>query len=240
MTTPSDIIIQALKKAGVLGVGQSASAEDMNDAFDDLQDMLAQWQRKRYLIWNLVTTSKVSTGAQFYTVGPGGDYDIARPDRLEDAFLRQLLNSTPNQVDYSLDILEAREDYNRITLKSLKSLPFCIFYDAAYPIGKIYPWPVPQAGIYEVHITTKTQLNALTSFGQTLNMPPEYIAAMKWNLAQRLRVSYRLPEDSSLNGLAKDSLNVIRNANTQIPTLRMPRDIMVNNSNYNVFSDYSN
>ena len=69
MTTPQDIIRAALKKAGVLGVGQSALAEDTNDAYDDMQDMLGQWQRKRWLIWHLVDYSVLSTGAQSYSVG---------------------------------------------------------------------------------------------------------------------------------------------------------------------------
>ena len=40
-TTPSDLITLALKTANVLGVGQTASAEDMNDAFNLLNMMMA-------------------------------------------------------------------------------------------------------------------------------------------------------------------------------------------------------
>lgn len=240
MTTVSDIILQSLKKAGVLGVGQTALAEDFNDALADLQDLLAQWQRKRWLIWNLTDVVATSTGNQAYTVMPGGDFDIARTDRIESAFLRQLVNSVPNQVDYMLSILESREDYNRITLKQLNSLSWCIFYDAAYPTGLIYPWPIPQAGIYELHISVKTPLTPLSSFAQVINMPPEYMPALKWNLAQRLRIAYQLPSDPVLNAAAKDSLNLIRNANTQIPNLQMPDDIVPNSGLYNIFSDTSN
>lgn len=240
MTTANDILLQALKMAGVLGIGQSANAEDINDSFHIMQGMLAQWQRKRWLVWNLTTVSKVSTGAQSYTVGAGQNYNITRPDKIESAFIRQLNNGTSNQVDYVLDIIESREDYNRIILKNLVSLPFCIFYDSAYPYGRIYPWPVPTASIYEIHITVKTQFDSLTSLSQTINMPPEYIAAIEWNLAQRLRVAYRFPADQGLNDMAKDSLNLIRNANAQISTLTMPRDLYNNGGLYNIFSDYSN
>jgi hypothetical protein len=94
-----------------------------------------------------------STGAQSYTVGTGGDFNVARPDRLEAAFVRQLIPSGQNQIDFPLQILQAREDYNRIALKTMGTLPQVIFYDSAYPLGVIYPWPVPQASIYQIHLT---------------------------------------------------------------------------------------
>lgn len=235
-TTPLVIITQALKKAGVLGVGQTPNAEDTNDAFLDLNDMIAQWARKRWLMWHLIDVDKVSTGALSYTVGPGGDFNTPRPDRLEAAFFRQLVNSQPNQIDYPLEIIEARETYNNIALKSLATFPYAIFYDAAYPMGVIYPWPVPQPNIYEIHLTLKDTLAGFTTLNQTVVMPPEYTAALKFNLALRLRQSYALPVDQVLVALAKESLNVIRGANTQIATLNMPQDLL-RPGLYNVFSD---
>lgn len=237
MTTVNDLIRQALKKAGVLGVGQNPRAEDINDAFADLNDMVGQWARQRWLIYHLVELSKVSTGAQSYTVGPGGDLDIIqRPDRLEAAFFRQIVQSQPNQIDYPLEILEAREDYNNIALKSLASFPQLIFYDADYPLGKIYPWPIPQANIYSVFITVKAVLNAFTNVASTIILPPEYMAALKWNLAARLRPAYQLPPDPSVTAFAETSLNTLRKANTQIARLTMPSDL-VRPGIYNPYSD---
>lgn len=229
-----------MRKAGVIGIGQNMSGEDFNDAFDDLYQILSQWQRKRWLVWNLTTVSKVSTGAQSYTVGAGGDYNIARPDRIESAFVRQLLTSSPNQVDNPLCILQSREDYNRITLKRLTSLPFCIFYDSGFPLGRIYPWPIAQANIYEVHISIKTPLQLLTNLAETLLMPPEYMPGLIFLLAQRLRQAYQLPKDDQLDRMVKDALATIREANTQIPVLQMPQDVMPNGGVYNIFSDYPN
>jgi hypothetical protein len=238
MTTPQDIIRQALKKAGVLGVGQTALAEDTNDAYYDLQDMLGQWQRKRWLIWHLVDYAFTSTGAISYTVGPGGNFAISpRPDRIESAFFRQTVgNIPPNQIDYPLDIIEAREDYNRITLKQLQSFPQYLFYDSAFPTGLIYPWPVVQANLYEIHITVKETLAQFTSLNQTINLPLEYMAALKFNLAVRLKQAYQMQPDAALIALAKDSLNVIRNANVQIAQLQCPPGLK-RNGLYNIYSD---
>ena len=73
-TTPSDLITQALKIANVIGVGQTPNATDTNDCFNQLNMMLAQWQRRRYMVYNLVTVSKVATGQVSYTIGTGGGF----------------------------------------------------------------------------------------------------------------------------------------------------------------------
>lgn len=237
MATPLDIINTALDDAGVLGVGQTPLAEDTNKAFNKLNDMIAQWQRKRWLIPYLVDSPIISTGAQSYTVGPGGDINIARPDRLEDGcYLRQLINSSPNQVDNPLEIIESHETYASISLKQLTSFSNYIFYDSAYPLGRIFPYPIPQANIYEIHILTKAILGQFTSLTQTIILPPEYKPALEWNLAQRLRVAYRFPKDEELNAMARDSLNLIRGANAQIPRLRMPT-ALVRGLLYNIYAD---
>lgn len=237
MTTPLDIIKLALKNAGVLGVGQTPLAEDLNDAFKLLNWMLGQWQRKRWLIYHLVDLAKTSTGAQSYTVGPAGDFNIAtRPDRLESAFFRQTVQSQPNQIDYPLEILQSREDYNNIALKQLTSFPSYIFYDSAFPLGSVYPWPVPQATIYAVHITVKAVLAQFTSVEQTIVLPDEYMAAIHYNLTARLYGAYTRPPDPVIIGLAKDALNVIRGANVQIARLTMPADL-TRPGVYNPYSD---
>jgi hypothetical protein len=235
--TPAELIALALLDSGVIGQGQTASAEDANNAFIRLNMMMAQWRRKRWLVYHEVDVPLTSTGAQSYTVGTGGDFDVARPDRLEAAFVRQLIPSGQNQVDYPLEILQAREDYNLIALKTMGTLPQVIFYDSAYPLGVVYPWPVPQASIYQIHLTLKADLPQFTSLAQTINLPEEYRAALHYNLCARLRPAYQMPPDPSIVGLARDALNVIRSANTQIPRLRMPASLRRNGGRYNILND---
>jgi hypothetical protein len=235
MSTPLDIINRALKKAGVLGVGQTAQAEDVNDAFDDMNDMIAGWNLRRWIVYNLVDTFITSTGAMSYSVGPGQAFNIPRPDRIEAAFVRQYVGV--QGTDYPLRLIEAHEDYNRITLKSLSTLPSHVFYDSGFPTGTLYFYPVPTASIYELHITTKNVLSKFTSLTQAIILPPEYNDALLYNLAVRLRISYQLGADQSIDRLAKASLNTIKNANTQMPLLRMPPALGGRGSRYSIYSD---
>ncbi len=232
--TPNDIILQALKESGVLGVGQVASAEDVNDCFFRLNLMLGQWSKKRWLVYHLVDVAKVGTGAVSYTVGPTGDFNIPRADKVESAFVRLLNN--PNPTDYPLWVTNAREDYNRVCLKSMSSFPDMVFYDADYPMGHLYVWPLPNAS-YEIHITVKETLTQFTALNQVINLPPEYMGAIFYNLAARLRSAWQLPPDPSIVAFAKDALGTLRQANTQVPEMTLPRDLVRHGRAYNIYSD---
>ncbi len=237
MTTPAELIALALVDAGVYGQGQTASAEDTNNAFRRLNWMMSQWSRKRWLVYHLIDVSFTSTGAQSYTVGAGGNFNTPRPDRLEAAFVRQLLPSGQNQIDYPLQVLQSREDYNRIALKTMGTWPSLVFYDSDYPLGNLYVWPIPAASQFAIHLSLKQPLSQFTSLAQDINLPPEYEGALFYNLVVRLQTSYKIPLDPMAVALAKDGLNVLRGANTQIPSLRMPNTVLNRGRYYNVYSD---
>ncbi len=241
MTTPLDLINLALLDAGVIGVGQTANAEDTNNAFTRLTWLLQQWQRKRFLVFQMQELTLTSTGAQSYTIGPGGQFACSvRPDRLDNGcFFRQLVQSSPNQVDYPLELIESWEDYSRIALKKLSTFPAYVFYDPGYPLGTLYFWPVPQAGIYQLNVLAKITLSTLFATQTTVLdaiLPNEYFQALYLSLAEILRTAYRLPVDPILVQRAKEAREVLRGANTALARLRMP-DSMVRPGVYNPYSD---
>lgn len=237
MTLASDLINLALTDSGVLGVGQTANAQDITDCLRRLNMMIAQWSQRRWLVYHLVDTAKVMTGAQSYTVGTGGDFNITRPAQIEAAYLRQIAPSTPTPVDFWLDPIMSREDYSRLALKGLQASPSTwYFYDSDFPNGKIYPWPIPSSS-FELHIITKAVLQQFATVGDAVALPPEYEEAIFYNLMVRLRAAYRLPADNVQIGLAKAALNTIRRANFQIARLTMPTTLQKGGPSYNILSD---
>lgn len=235
-TTPSDIIELALKATNVLGVGQVAAAEDMTDAFNILNMMMAQWQRQRLNVYHLVNTAVTATGAVSYTVGPGQDFDIPRPAAIESAFFRQQAG-TPQPVDYPLNIIRAREDYNRIAVKHLNAFPQFAFYDSAYPVGNLFIWPIPN-NQYEIHISTLVELQRFQSMDDVIQLPDEYKDALFWNLARRLCPMYGQPISQDLKDMARQSLSVIESTNAQFASLRMPGAVRPRSGTYNIYGDY--
>lgn len=279
--TPADLIRQSILNSGV-ALSQTIYAEDAYRAFDLLNMMLAQWNRKRWLVYHLIDVWATSTGAATYIVGPGGDFDTPRPDSIEAAFIRFIpggpvidpfaigvgdigvdaiqsgTNVTGNGIvgavaggfvlgvdqlgaeasgyDYPLTVFHAREDYNRAMMKGLLSVPCYAFYDSDWPVGKLHLYPSPVSGSYEIHLTLKAELTQFASLTADINLPPEYLDALMWNLSTRLRMASQAPPDREMTLMAAASLNTIRNANAQVPRALMPSFLPLGRSRFNVYS----
>jgi hypothetical protein len=237
--TVQALLTNALTDAGIVGIDESIEQPILNRALTQANWLLAQWARKRWLVYRLQDYSFVCNGSQTYSVGKGATVDInPRPDRLEYAFLR-FINSTPGNlpVDVPLDIVQSHEDYSRIPVKNVGTLAWRIFYDPVWPVGLLYPWPVPQSNIYEIHVGFKVVLPRFSSLQQPINFPPEYEAALNWCLARRFRASYQMPADPEITSIARDALNVIRLANQAVGTLQMPPFLRRRNRAYDYRSD---
>lgn len=246
----SDLINLALRQIGIGAMGTTASDADILDGVMHLNMMLAQWQRRRWMVPNLTDLFCISTGKSTYNVGPGQDFDIdVRPDKIEAAYARLLVNgatasvvgefsggdfssdfqigsngldSGGQPIDYPLHIISSYEDYAAIGLKGLRTWPSYAFYNPSYPYGQLMPWPIPQAGIWELHIIVKQPLQASVKASDPINLPPEYQDAIMWSLAARMAPSYGQEVSPTVASMARAALNTIRVSNVQIPALSMP------------------
>lgn len=246
----SDLVSMALRQIGVGAMGTTARGPDTADGIMHLNMMLAQWQRKRWLVPNLVDEACMSTGSSIYYIGPGVDIDVAvRPSQILSAYAR-LLNGASAQVDgdfvnsgfspddffsrntgidgpgypidYPLVPIPSYEDYASLGMKALKTWPNYYHYNPAFPLGEFRPWPIPQAGVWELHVLYARPLPAVLSADMPINLPPEYWDAIMWSLAARMAPSYGQEASQTVLSAAKAALNTIRSANQQIPTLGMP------------------
>lgn len=254
MTTPVELINLALKQVGVLGVGQAAAAEDIQDAFRMLNMMMAQWSVKRNVVHQILDvvptegggSSYLAVGPTFevgegqnlskatYTVGPGGDFNITRPAKILGAYCRQL---APNPVDFPLTLLQSQTDWGRISTKFIESMPSMVYYDPQYPMGLLQVWPSPaNNNQYQIHIQVLAPLQQFESIADDINLPPEYEEALMYNLAGRLYPMYGMAPDQTIVQLAAASLQTVRMANSQIGKLYMPQ-VLTKGGAYNVYAD---
>lgn len=239
MPTGTDICTSALNRAGVTGVGNPPQADQIARALVLLNDILATWSSKRWLDYAELDWAITVTGAQSYTIGPGGTINVTqRPDRIEYGFVRLFNTGGSLPVDYPLRQIYSREDYSRVTLKTLQTLPDSFFYDSAWPMGNIYPLPIPSNPTqYELHFGTRVIMPQLANPATSINLPPEYFRALRWNLAQECRAEWRLPDDPRINKLAQDGLNTIRSSNIQVPSQTLPSGLAGTTGVYNPYSD---
>lgn len=89
-TTARDIIVRALEDVGVVGVGQTPLAPDLNFGLSRLNAMIGQFNRRRWLVFHTVDVACATTGLNVYSVGLGQNFSVPRPDKLEDGcYFRQ-------------------------------------------------------------------------------------------------------------------------------------------------------
>lgn len=246
----SDLIGLALEQLGVGVGGQNADPQGAASAVMHLNMLLAQWQRRSWLVPNLVDRAFMSTGASVYSIGPGGDVDVpVRPSQVVSAYARLLNGAAPSAdgvfsgrdfdgtdfdtpttgidggrtpIDYPLAPIPSYENYASLGLKGLRTWPSFFHYNPAFPMGEFRPWPIPQGSAWEFHILIAETLPSTLKASDPINLPPEYWDAIMWSLAARLAPSYGQGANKTVIGAMCAALATIRTANMQIPALGMP------------------
>jgi hypothetical protein len=153
VATARDFVTLCLKEAGVTGLGQTPLPEDINTGFTLLRRMLFQWQKRRWIVPNLIDVWAPGNSLKSNLIGPGQYYNSARPDKIQAAYFKQL-NGGSNSVSYPLTPIWSYEDYAKIALKELNAWPSRYFYDGAFPFGNVFIWPIPTSA-YEIHLIVK-------------------------------------------------------------------------------------
>lgn len=112
-TTARDIIVRALEDVGVIGVGQTPLAADVNFGLSRLNAMIGQFNRRRWLVFHTVDIASPTTGLNVYSVGLGQNFDIPRPDKLEDGcYFRQYFSSAPGSSNSNFPFTVGGSDFN--------------------------------------------------------------------------------------------------------------------------------
>lgn len=243
----SAIIGMAQRACGILGQGQTALPQDLTDAQNFLTQLMMQWRQKRWLVFRLDSVDwPITSGQGTYTIGPANPPAVTnpvtpdvivngnyRPANIQSAYLR--LNTgvggtTGNYpLDFPVQILESREQYDAIRLKALQSWPSAIYYDPQIPNGVLNIWPVPIQQNFSFHLGFQQAIDLAAEGSQSLDLdtilPTESQLAIVWNLGLQLAVAYKLPPDPQLQAAARASLHTLRMVNFALRPLEMPVEL---------------
>lgn len=211
MTTAADIIRGALRKIGAIAVGETLSADDGSTGLEQLNAMLDIWSNEHLAVYN--NTESVLTlvaGQATYTVGVGGDFNIARPLRISGAYTR--LQPTGTTVDYPCEEI-AFDRYSGIGLKSQPGpWPKVMYFNTSYPLASLTFWPVPSQGA-EFHLWADMVFTSFANLTDAVSMPPGYVLALQTNLAVLLAPEYGVTPDPNLLEQARETKKIIKATN---------------------------
>jgi len=191
--TVRDVCTRALRRAGIIDVGEDAEAEVMDAATEQLSDMLKAWQGQPWF-WTRAAMTLTLTTAASYTLSP------ARPLRILSARFKRSGTETP-MIELS------RAEYDMLPVKTTTGVPTQYYYDRQREAALFYVWPVLSAAAGEtVQITYVREVEDIASPNDTLDAPVEWYEAITLNLAALLAVEFERPKAPVLMALAREAL----------------------------------
>lgn len=214
MTTVADMLNQSLRDIGVIAAGETASAEDTQDALSTLNQMLGLWQADGLSVYAQQETSFATSGASTYAIGTGATIDTTRPIAIESAFYRS------GGIDTPIAIIGTFNEFERISSKTQAGEPSLLFYRPSHPNGTVYLYPQPTSGT--VHLVTLIDLPEYTSAADSLALPRSYELPVRYNLDVMLAATMGATIRPEIVSMAINAKKLLQRKNVRIPQMDMP------------------
>ncbi len=239
--TARSLIARAFRLLGVLAAGETPAAQEETDAFEALNAFVGILATQRLSIpVEERHVYPLTSGIGTYTLGPGGDFDQARPVTIPRASV--IVNSTSDQpLELGIEVLDTQQ-FQSLPVKNVQSaIPLCVYPDYAFPLMNVTFWPVPNVVTLEAVLYTPTALVNFANLTATYVAPPGYEEMFAYNLALRLAAEYGRPVDPDVRKFAMDGLALVKKANIRMVELTLPAEILARSTGkYNWRSDTMN
>lgn len=183
--TIRDLLRDAAIENGALSQSENLSSGDAQFLLGRLNRMLDGWNAQREALYaEQGVTYPLTPGLAVHTIGtPGATWDLpsGRPVSIESAML--ILPSSTPQSYTPIRLGSAQAWYQAQTVPALATqYPTDLYYEPAWPLGRLYFWPVPTAA-FSVQLQIRRELTAV-DYDDTLTLPPGYQDAITLTLAE--------------------------------------------------------
>lgn len=99
--------------------------------------------------------------------------------------------STGSEVEITMI---GREDYFRLSNKAASGSVVQAYYNPKLTNGKLYVWPTTSDERQFLNLTTQISIEDMDAAGNNPDFPTEWLAALKWNLAEWLLPEYGMTD----------------------------------------------
>ena len=224
------MLLTALQMIGEKPVGGTLTANEQTEYLSRLNMWLELQANDGLICFATDTVSKVLiAGDGIYTIGSGGDINVAWPTKIESAY-------TIDGANVSRDIpnIVTNDEWAQISLKQLGNMyPDTLWYDNSYPLGSVYLWPLPMGGL-TLYMNVYQRLQSFPLISTVVSMPPGYEIMIVSNMAVFLSAGLCDPPEHVVK-LAEKSMATIKKKNLQVPTLDIPPGLTADNSAFYQF-----
>jgi len=191
------LISGALRLIGGLAQGETATSDQLTEGAEALNYLCKHLQADGMPLWAIKEYAlTLTSGTRSYRIGESATVNTPMPLRIHSMLRRH----TSTTTDVPLELL-TREQYERISNKTVTGLPLMFWYDPQRTYGDLYVYPVPNATAasdYTYRITYQRPYEDFDAAGDEPDFPSYWFDTLKFGLAIRLAPEYGVPiEDQS-------------------------------------------
>ncbi len=216
------LIRQAYQSAGLVQEGDDPSSEQFANSMNRLNDMIGMWTTQGLKLWtNQDTTVPLVAGTATYTLGQGGDVNIARPMRVANN-QAYYLDSSDNKRPL---IVLSRDEYTRLSNTTQNGAINSFFYDPQQTLARVSFWMTPdtQAATGEAHLILQIPITYVTGLLDQINFPQEWYMALSWGLADEICTGQPMSIMARCSQKAEDYRRKLEDWDTEeAPTMFQP------------------
>ena len=203
--TRDQIISLALRKLGVLELGDTPDADTIANASMSLNLFIKQMSTEGLKLWkNSELFLPLTNNKTTYTMGGTGSdlmYDTLNPTvAITDKPLKVIQGFYRNkQVTPYIDtpvLMLSKQEYNVLGSKYSTGTANSIFYDAKALFGILSVYLTPDLNSQtnlELHVVAQMPLNDIVLSTDIPDFPNEWMNCLVWNLADQLAIEYGVP-----------------------------------------------
>ena len=203
--TARDLVESAYGVSGVLGLGATPKSHELNAGITELNNLIETLDADG--LWpyhQSVNEFTLVSGQATYTIGDGGDFDIARPTRINSVSV--IIGDTSSKVNLVTPLDFA--NYSRTSGNT--GVPSMAVYRQTFPLGELEFYPAI-GGSYGVVIVSDS-VSSEYEADDVLLFPRGYVPAVQWLLAEVLADMADLPSPQ-VSARAAKMLNTIEALN---------------------------
>jgi hypothetical protein len=203
--TRDTIISLALRKLGVLEIGETPDANSVSNASISLNLLIKQMSTEGLKLWKVSELIiPLTSNTTQYILGGSSTvlmYDSLAPSvAISDKPLKVLqgfyrnTTATPD-IDTPVQLL-SKQEYNVLGSKFSTGTANSIFYDVKALNGILYVYLTPDAytaANLQLHLVAQMPLNDITLSTDVPDFPNEWMNCLVWNLADQLAIEYGVP-----------------------------------------------
>jgi hypothetical protein len=201
-----DLITNAMRKMGVLAVGEVPSANEATVGLTALNDVIETWNLERLsLVGSLPASVVTVAGQNTYSIGPGGNWNVDRPVMLSGVYC------TVNGVDFPVGSWTLGEYLSEPVKSQQQQIIERFVYINDEPLGQVILWPTPMT-VIPITLNYDQSITSVPTIATTLTLAPGYARALTYAVGVELQAEYG---GQDLSAYARSTKAAIKRANRQ-------------------------